>query len=416
MELRVRLRQTCVASCAATALGFSLWSCGGAGPSRPTVTLPNQLPLSGPAAGDSSSLTGLTGTTIAWRCLTAGHAGIFSSATGCATATAAVHAQRRVAALAAPGASGNLAGSVIGSTVALTWLAQTSTDPATSYVIEAGSSSGASDLANFDTGNSATTFTTTGVPAGTYFVRVRARNSAGTSAASNEVVVTVGGGSCAGAPNAPSGLTSSASGSSVFLSWTAPASGCAAAGFVIEAGSTAGSSNLAYVNTGSTATRFSAAGVGAGTYYVRVRAANGSGTSGPSNEVTLIVGGGTPPSSSVTGRWVGVAPDGMFAEVNEFRWCPVEFDLQLDLTSSGNAVTGTAITRLRRVSSNRCGDVFGQVAAYSVIDGRIESGTISFGLGSGAVRFSGTVTGTRMTGTFVLTELSQPGTFAVNRQ
>jgi hypothetical protein len=352
--------------------------------------------------------------------VTTGHSGIFSSATGCPTATGMLRVQGRVAALAAPGASGNLAGSVSGSTVMLTW-AQASAEPATSYVIEAGSSSGASDLANFDTGNTATTFTTTGVPPGTYFVRVRGRNSAGSSAASNEVVLIVAGasGPCAGAPNAPSGLTASASGSSVFLSWTAPASGCVAAGFVIEAGSTAGSSNLAYVNTGSTATTFSAAGVGAGTYYVRVRAANSSGASGPSNEVTLVVDGTplpTPSPTSLTGRWVGVAPDGMFAEVDPDRWCPVEFDLQLDLTLSGNAVTGTAITRLRRVSSNRCGDVFGQVANWGVIDGRIASGTISFGLGSGAVRFSGTVTGTRMTGTFVLTELSQTGTFAVNRQ
>jgi len=58
-------------------------------------------------------------------------------------------------------------------------------------MIEAGSSAGSSDLANFDTASTSTTLQATGVGRGTYFVRVRARNACGVSAASNEVLASV---------------------------------------------------------------------------------------------------------------------------------------------------------------------------------------------------------------------------------
>ena len=86
----------------------------------------------------------------------------------------------------------------------------------------------------------------------------------------------------------PTGLAASASGSTVTLGWSAPSSGTPSA-YVIEAGSASGLANLTSFSTGSTATAFSASGVGAGTYYVRVRATNAGGASAPSNEVTLIV-------------------------------------------------------------------------------------------------------------------------------
>jgi matrixin len=94
------------------------------------------------------------------------------------------------------------------------------------------------------------------------------------------------------APGPPSGLATSASGSTVSLSWRAPASGGSPSAYVIEAGSASGLTNLASFSTGSTATSFSASGVGAGAYYVRVKATNAAGTSAPSNESVLIVGGG----------------------------------------------------------------------------------------------------------------------------
>ena len=67
----------------------------------------------------------------------------------------------------------------------------------TSYVIQAGSSPGAANLANADTGSIATTFTAGGVPAGSYYIRVYGRSSgcappAQLGPASNEVLLTIG--------------------------------------------------------------------------------------------------------------------------------------------------------------------------------------------------------------------------------
>lgn len=96
-----------------------------------------------------------------------------------------------------------------------------------------------------------------------------------------------------GAPSAPTGLVASASGSSVTLAWSAPASAPAPDTYVIEAGSATGLADLASFSTGTAATTFSATGVASGTYYVRVRAGNAAGNSAPSNEATLVVGGGS---------------------------------------------------------------------------------------------------------------------------
>lgn len=81
-----------------------------------------------------------------------------------------------VAGAVAPSAPGNLTATSSGSSVTLTWSAPLTGDPVQSYTIEAGTASALANLANFSTGSTATTFSTTGVPNGTYFVRVRGSN------------------------------------------------------------------------------------------------------------------------------------------------------------------------------------------------------------------------------------------------
>jgi predicted phage tail protein len=133
---------------------------------------------------------------------------------------------------------------------------------------------------------SAETFSYAGVPAGSYTFSVRARNATGVSAPSNAVTLTFPG-PCAAA-EAPTSLTASVSGSLVTLAWVAPAGGGTPASYRIEAGSAPGQANLASIDTGGTATTFSAPAP-PGTYHVRVRAANACGASAPTADVVVTV-------------------------------------------------------------------------------------------------------------------------------
>ena len=193
-----------------------------------------------------------------------------------------------VSAATAPTTPLNLVATSLGNSVTLSWSAPGAGDPVTSYVIEAGSAPGLANLANFSTGRALTVFGASGVGAGTYYVRVRAANAAGTSAPSNEAVLVVGG-SPGVPPGAPTGLTIILnSGGTVGLAWNA--SSGSPTTYIIEAGSQPGLANLANSDLGSAATTLTATGVGAGTYYVRVRAKNAYGISAPSNEVIITVG------------------------------------------------------------------------------------------------------------------------------
>ncbi len=92
---------------------------------------------------------------------------------------------------APPGAPQALRSTVIGSAVALRWLAPYAwLGTATSYLVRAGSAPGLSNLAQANTG-SGTTAVFSAVPPGTYYVRVHAVNGQGAGVASNEVKVVV---------------------------------------------------------------------------------------------------------------------------------------------------------------------------------------------------------------------------------
>ncbi len=189
---------------------------------------------------------------------------------------------------AAPGAPTGLTTSSSGSTVFLSWTAGASGGAATGFIIEAGSSPGLANLANFNTGSTATSYLSGGVGNGTFFVRVKGANASGTSAASNESTLVVGPAGCTAAPAAPTGFTLTGNnGGTVSFVWTAAAGNPTS--YIIEAGSASGGVNLANSDLGSTATAFGTSGVGKGTYFVRIRAKNTCGTGAASNEVVLVV-------------------------------------------------------------------------------------------------------------------------------
>jgi hypothetical protein len=183
-----------------------------------------------------------------------------------------------------PAAPTNLQAAVNGTNVTLSWSPPAApSSPATNYIVQVGSGSGASNLFNGPIGD--VTTVSGGVGNGTYFWRVIASNSAGSSPPSAESQFTVG---CTAAPGAPGSLTHSLSGRQVTFAWSAPVSGGAPTEYVIEAGRGPGLSDLASLPTGNTAVVLTI-GAPPGTYYVRIRARNGCGTSGVSNEVVVVV-------------------------------------------------------------------------------------------------------------------------------
>jgi glucose/arabinose dehydrogenase len=184
---------------------------------------------------------------------------------------------------AGPGASapvppGTVTALASGQTAGLWWAP---VPGAAFYRLEAGSGPDLADLAVFEL--PAHQFTAV-VPSGRFFIRVRAVNAWGMSAASPEVVLVVNG--ATGVPDAPGALAAAVVGNLVTLTWAPPATGTLPEDYVVEA-SIGGGAFVPVIRTG--ATTFTAAGVPAGSYAVRVRAANSTGVSVPSAAVTVSV-------------------------------------------------------------------------------------------------------------------------------
>ncbi len=172
----------------------------------------------------------------------------------------------------APGAPQNLTRVVSGTTVTLTWNPPTVGGVPTSYIVEAALVPGGAVIATLPVAG--TTLTVPNVPSGVYYVRVRALNSAGQSAPSNEVVVTVGAGACPAPPQPPQ-FSVSARALSVTLAWQS-SGGCAPTSYTVLAGTAPGLGNVAQVSMGG------ALGVSANApavlYYIRVIGSNAFGS------------------------------------------------------------------------------------------------------------------------------------------
>jgi hypothetical protein len=391
----------------AIALGLALSGCTSNRPTGPTPT--GQISVQG--GMQTASAAWMSGSTaVSWDCFSGG-AGCFEphvSPVGAAPSPVITTAPT------------NLQQMVTGNEVGLAWGAPPATGTPTSYVIEAGVAPGATQF-SFDTGSAQTFLVVRGVPAGTYYVRVRGRDASGVGPASNEVTVVVGGGPapCTGPPGIPTNLSATVIGSVVALNWAAPETGCEPDAYVIHVGSSAGLSNIAQVETGRFSRSFSVRGVPAGTFYVRVRARIGSTVGAATSDVTVTVTGVQPAGTT---SWLGLAANGDGLTINNDPDCGLlRLDLELTLVQSGSNLSGIATITFR--SEGTCTGFNG------LRDSQNASGTVSGTLGSGSgsftilaaagtedeVTFSGTFANGRMTGTLAVVD-GATGTFAANRQ
>lgn len=187
-----------------------------------------------------------------------------------------------------PDAPTHVIASVDRGVVTISWMAPTTGAPVTGYILQAGSVPGAADLSSLATGTVATTFVAT-APPGIYFLRVLAVAGTVVGPPSGDVTVFVtdGPGPCGPIPGAPTGLTATQAGSDLLLTWSAPATGPVET-YVIEVGTGPGLTNVASLDTGTTATSFMRSGIPPGVYFIRVRARNACGVGLPSNEQSPV--------------------------------------------------------------------------------------------------------------------------------
>lgn len=184
----------------------------------------------------------------------------------------------------APGVPRFLTASVNGSTVTLTWGPPDLGGAPAGYLLEAGASPGATFV---EQPTVDLRYVVTGVPTGRYFVRVRAFNGNGAGPASEDALVIIAGAGSAPAA-APVNLGGWMSGPRLTLTWGAPPPAAGVSGYVVQAGSATGLTDVACVGVNARALTF--APVATGYYFLRVRAMNAHGLGPPSNEVLINSG------------------------------------------------------------------------------------------------------------------------------
>jgi fibronectin type 3 domain-containing protein len=218
------------------------------------------------------------------------------------------------------------------SAISLSWTAVTPPANCTisSYNVYRSTTSGftASSSNLVASGVTGTTYSNTGLAASTtYYYVVEAVDADGSSSASSQASAETSAASCTTVPSAPTGLTATASSSSVIgLGWTAvnPPANCTISSYSVyrstTSGFTASSSNL--IASGVTTTSYSNTGLAASTtYYYVVEALDADGSSAASAqasattqaasgaEVVAIACGGPAESNSGGGDYSFVADE-----------------------------------------------------------------------------------------------------------
>lgn len=195
--------------------------------------------------------------------------------------------------------------SVFGTTVTATWDPPFDGSAPTGYRVEITSLLTGATVGNVNVGTNRTFFTT--LQNGFYRLHVRSITSGDTGPASSDISFAVGGAGPFVPPHAPLSLRAEVNDRRVSLVWNVPGESAPVTSFIVEAGSISGLANFGAFDTGTNASSVVIDNVQPGTYFVRVRARNAHGTSGPSNEVRVDVVG--------TGCVLPLPPGGLNATV-----------------------------------------------------------------------------------------------------
>jgi PKD repeat protein len=195
----------------------------------------------------------------------------------------------------APTAPQNFVASLIDRTAHLSWEEPAGGLPPTDYVLQAALDEAFTAIVvNQALGSIQRSLTVPDVPAGLFYLRVLAVNPAGLGPPSN--VQRIG-----GPPDPPTNFLATLNGGTVTMNWSPPA-GSAVTGYMVEASLDPRFSQIIYSQaTAGNVTSLVVPGVPSSTFYLRVRARNGSLVSAPSNVQAIGPGGCTAPPAAATG-------------------------------------------------------------------------------------------------------------------
>lgn len=185
-----------------------------------------------------------------------------------------------------PGVPTDLAVTVSGTTADVTWTPPTTGGAVTGYLLIASYTPGGAPIAVLPFAAPASSAQVTRIPPGDYFVRLAATNQGTPGPLSEEIHVHV---EAPQLPGAPTLADATVAGSTVTLTWTPSATGDPAEQYVITASYTAGGPVIASFVAPAPHTTILVTNVPSDTYFVRVRAVNGAGSSAMSNEITVSV-------------------------------------------------------------------------------------------------------------------------------
>jgi fibronectin type 3 domain-containing protein len=269
----------------------------------------------------------------------------------------------------APTAPQSLAATAGSGSVTLTWVAPASDGGAaiTGYNIYRGTSPGSESATPIAANVSAAGFTDSGLVNGTtYYYKVAAVNSAGTSGQSNEAFATpqlVQ----ASVPSAPQGLTAAGGNSSVQLSWSAPATdgGSAITGYDVYRGTSAGGESSTPVAANVTGRSFTDTGLVNGTaYFYIVTAVNAVGISAHSGEASAT------PQATVPSPPLALTASAGNATVT-LAW-------SVPAADGGSAITGYDVYRGTSAGGESSTPVAANVTGRSFTDTGLVNGTTYF--------------------------------------